>query len=313
MMNGRTVLDMVKDCCNYKKPLDHQPTFQEKAMDELMIRTEDALRQLEDAGLIIPYGCVKLADGTIVSKEEVVATVNGQAFIALDEAIATIEPGAHTEIYIQKDMDGNGVALPENSDIIIDFGGHVFDIDGELVGSTGTKTLGFQFLKGSNVTLRNGILVSKKAKMMIQNYANLTLENIVLDGTQMPAPGMYVLSNNCGTVNLVGDTSIIAAPGNFAMDVCYKLYDVYKDGVFVTVKTTGNIVGKIEYTSKGTVAETTEFSLLAIEDGHFQGEFAIDADGANVQISGGRFTADPSAFLAEGKEVAFVNGVYVVA
>ncbi len=49
------------------------------------------------------------------------------------------------------------------------------------VGSSGTETNGFQLLKGSTVAFKNGTINAGKAKIVIQNYADLTLEDVTLD------------------------------------------------------------------------------------------------------------------------------------
>lgn len=170
--------------------------------------------------------------------------VNGVAYKTLDAAVAAARAGEQTIISLNNDMAGNGVKTINGQDVVIDLGGHTFDIDGSLVGSTGTETNGFQLLKGSKVTFKNGTLKSKKALLLIQNYSDLTLENVTLDATGGAAH--YVLSNNHGTVKIIGSTSILAPEGKHAFDV-YYYSPYYSDGVNVYVNTTGTIRGAIEY------------------------------------------------------------------
>lgn len=170
--------------------------------------------------------------------------VNGVAYRTLDAAVAAAKTGEQTIIALNQDMAGNGVKTVEGQDVVIDLGGHTFDIDGSLVGSTGTETSGFQLLKGSKVTFKNGTLKSKKALLLIQNYSDLTLEDVTLDATGGAAS--YVLSNNHGTVKIIGSSSILAPEGKHAFDV-YYWPPAYSDGVNVYVNTTGIIRGAIEY------------------------------------------------------------------
>lgn len=170
--------------------------------------------------------------------------VNGVAYQTLDAAVAAAKTGEQTIIALSQDMAGNGVKTIKGQDVVIDLGGHTFDIDGSLVGSTGTETSGFQLLKGSKVTFKNGTLKSKKASLLIQNYSDLTLENVTLDATGGVA--LYVLSNNHGTVKIIGSSSILAPEGKHAFDV-YYWPPAYSDGVNVYVNTTGIIRGAIEY------------------------------------------------------------------
>lgn len=178
--------------------------------------------------------------------------VNGVAYQTLDAAVAAAKTGEQTIIALSQDMAGNGVKTIKGQDVVIDLGGHTFDIDGSLVGSTGTETSGFQLLKGSKVTFKNGTLKSKKASLLIQNYSDLTLENVTLDATGGVA--LYVLSNNHGTVKIIGSSSILAPEGKHAFDV-YYWPPAYSDGVNVYVNTTGIIRGTIEYACVNDEAE----------------------------------------------------------
>lgn len=77
----------------------------------------------------------------------------------------------------------------------LDLNDHTYTFAGNPVGSTGTETLGFQLLRDNTVTIKNGTLNvapqgSKKFWMNIQNYSNLTLDNVVVDGTNLPGGGI---------------------------------------------------------------------------------------------------------------------------
>ena len=210
--------------------------------------------------------------------------VNGNAFMTLAEAVAAAQNG--DTIVLVANTTGSGVVI--NKDITIDFGTYTYTVN-QTVGSAGTTTLGFQILKGNNVTLKNGTLAAttvvsgKPVKMLIQNYANLTLTDMVLDGTGS-ADMLYVLSNNSGNIVVNGATSITAPAGAVAFDV----YDYSSAGYAVpsmSINTTGTITGKIEV-----------------------------SDTATLAISGGTFTAKlAEAWCAEGF-VPTVNadGTYTV-
>ena len=62
--------------------------------------------------------------------------------------------------------------------------------------------------------MQNGTLTSDKAIILIQKYCDLTLDDMLLDGTNT---NQYVLSNNNATTTITGDTQIIAADGSFAL------------------------------------------------------------------------------------------------
>lgn len=148
-------------------------------------------------------------------------------------------------------MEGAGIGIfaPDVKDITIDFGGNTYTCVGPAVGSTGTQSQAFHLEKSAdytpNVTFKNGTITAetgKNVKMLIQNYCNLTLTDMNLIGT---TDTTYVLSNNFGNTVIDGNTSITATAGNVAFDVCYA-NGSYKDGVSVTVNTTGTITGIIE-------------------------------------------------------------------
>ena len=223
--------------------------------------------------------------------------VDGVAYKTLDAAVAAVRVGVQTIIQLNQDMAGNGVKAQNGQDVIIDLGGHTFDVDGELVGSTGTETNGFQLLKGSKVTFRNGTIKSKKAKLLIQNYSDLTLEDVTLDATGGVA--QYVLSNNHGQVNVLGTSSILAPEGQHAFDV-YYWPPAYKDGVNVYVNTTGTIRGAIEYAKSSAATEEAAemYASLVIDNAVLENSsFKTTLANPNVKVACGAF-ADESAVNA---------------
>jgi len=222
-----------------------------------------------------------------------VVTVNGVRYDTMDEAIANVEAGG--TITLVEDTADNGIKIESGKDITIDLNGHTYSLLGG-VGSPGTTANGLQLLKDSNVVIKNGTLSipythKDKFGTGIQNYANLTLENVILDGKYLDRHAFdngvsYALSNNCGTINIIGNTSIIANDDGdkaFAFDVCK--YASYEPPV-VNVNTTGTIYGNIE------VSEGLD---------------------ANLRITGGTFTMDVSKWVPEGYEVkANEDGTYTV-
>ena len=247
---------------------------------------------------------VQGSDGNYVVKSYV-AENNGKKYISLEEAVK--EAGKGDTVKLLSNASGNGIVVPSGSELTIDFGGFTYTIDGATVGSSGTETNGFQLLKDSQITMKDGTVTSAKAKILIQNYSNLTLLNMNLDGSNMPQGGNYVLSNNCGDVALTGNTNITAAEGNVAFDVCYWA-PYYAEGVQVTVNTTGMITGPIEYTSTGSAEDTEKNSGLVIENVNLNGELDVKADGASVAVSGGTFTNEiPAEYIADGSVYASIT------
>ncbi len=264
--------------------------------------------------------------------------VSGEAnyFATLPEAVAAAQSGA--TITMTENANGDGVVVPSGKDLTFDFDGHVYEVTGTLVGSGGSETNGFQLLENSTIVMKNGkIFVNPTtaqwgpntvnsygltgARMIIQNYANLTLENMILDGNRT-ATGkqinpMYVLSNNNGDIVLTGSTTIIAAPVarpytpyTYAFDVCS--YSTYPH-VTVTLdeNMTGTIYGNIQISTDKPASNNKSNFNLTIKNGVINGK--IDK-ASNVyegfgDITGGMFTdskVDEKLVLEEGKKLATV-------
>ena len=147
---------------------------------------------------------------------------------------------------------------------------------------------------------------------MIQNYCDLTLENVTLD-TSANSNISYVISNNFGSLTAKGNTVIKAADGKVAFDLWYGMNSngLYDDGVSVTFGTdfTGSVTGKIEYGahSRVTSNDWKDKAKLTIANGNFDTTFVDSntSDGVapedfNISISGGTFNTDVSAYVADG-------------
>lgn len=249
-----------------------------------------------------------------------VCKIGDQEYTSLAEAVAAVPTdGTQTTIILLGNTTGGGVKVPSGKNIIFDLGGYTYTVTDPLVGSSGTETNGFQLLRDSNIKIQNGKIDSteKGLKILIQNYANLTLEDVTLDGRQAPNCN-YVCSNNFGEVNITGNTNIYAAAGQAAFDVYYWPDGGYGDGVIVNVDTTGTIAGKIEYGSDPTGKEdVADMAKLYIQDGNFTGTFTIQEEGgkAGITVSGGSFTTSDTStitpYLAPGLKLE--NGEVVSA
>ena len=234
-------------------------------------------------------------ESNAVLVENAVAEVDGVQYTTLAEAVEAAESGE--EVTLLKDAKGSGIVI--NKNITIDFDGNTYDIIGSAVGSKGTTTLGFQILSSNTVTLKDGTITesapeqngegktNEAVKMLVQNYSNLTLENMVLDGSELGGEGRYTLSNNCGTVEITGKTKIIADDNKgIALDACeYASYAVPT----VTIGKDCVVDGKLEVTGDANlVIEGGTYTDLANAVKYAEGgaEIALleDAEGAGIVI-----------------------------
>ena len=195
------------------------------------------------------------------------AKLGSDSYSTFVEALANAQDGNAQTVSLMRDVtDGKGSIVASGSDVTIDFGGHKYTAVEDPVGSKGTETLMFQLLKDSDITMKNGTIsaisnsdTGDEFKMMIQNYSNLTLDNMIVDGTGNPDLVQYVVSNNNGTTN-IKNSKIIAGKG-VALDAYYWPSNGYGD-VEVNVDNT-EIIGAIEVTVDGkhAIADDTKHEL----------------------------------------------------
>ena len=271
------------------------------------------------------------ADGTACAGGEDcthVAAIGDVHYDTLAEAVVAVADGQTIDLL--RTAEGGGVKVEGTSGrtFTIDLHGFTYTVVNPTVGSTGTETNGFQLLKGSTVTFKNGTIKpgTDAAKILFQNYCNLTLDNVTVDCTGSNC--QYVASNNCGNV-VIKDSTLLAADGQAAFDLYYWPSNGYGEGVTVTVEGNSVISGKVEYGSDGSkdaLADVADKAVLTITGGTFTGGFStygLGENKANISISGGTFSSDVSDYLAPGmkqdesgkvvidteKAVAEVNGV----
>lgn len=269
------------------------------------------------------------------SVENPVVTMDGKGYASLADAVAAVHEltgDARMQehvIELQRNASGGGSGVgyattKENPDgtittsgnnpvkITFDLNSFTYTVTNPTSGSSGTETNGFQLLQDSIVTFKDGTLSSELGNIIIQNYSDLTLDDVTVEASN----ASYVVSNNCGDINFMGNTSITAGTGKVAFDVCsYASYP----GVTVNVDTTGTITGTIEISrSSGNDGE----GKLLIKNGTFEGTISKSDSRAQVEITGGTFSSDVSEYIPSGmkqedgevvidneKAVASVNGV----
>lgn len=211
-------------------------------------------------GTVLDLGTIA-AGGTIVANKPqvirtsgtkaAVASVGGVEYATVQAAMAAVKDG-ETMTLVSDVKSGEGLFLAAgNKNFTIDLSGHTLESTANA-GSTGTKNQVMHFEKGNTIVIKNGTIAAeagnKTTKFIIQNYANLTLEDVTIDAANLNYPGQvcYAMSNNCGNVLLKGNTSIINVPkGAVALDACK--YASYEKPT-VTLSTTGTIGGTIELT-----------------------------------------------------------------
>ena len=232
-----------------------------------------------------------------------VATIDGVSYATLAEAIEHVGEGE--TIKILKDIpDAVGISVPEGKNFTIDFDGHTYTLVGPGAGSAGTETNAFQLLKDSTITFKNGtIRISEGAnnvKRIIQNYANLTLENMQIYAQNQAGGEDYPLSFNNGEITFKGNTSVYTSnpDSTIAFDVC-KFSSYPSTKVTFDEDYTGTIQGKIVYDSSNSDTHT----LTINGNGHFgkidYSPGSEDAAKEGIEISGGTFTESVDDYVVD--------------
>ena len=233
------------------------------------------------------YGKVTVTGGTLGQENMpsfVAALMNGDKIEGYYETLpkAITAQTGNEIVKVLKDATGAGAKI--NKNITIDFGGYTYTFN-EGVGSGDLTSNGFQLLQGNTVVLKNGTLKVADADasefyILVQNYTDLKVENMTLDGTNLDKWSKvennwdsYTLSNNSGEVNII-NTKIYAndeGVNAFAFDVD----------------------NNANYTSKPVVNVSGENTLV-------RGNVEVDLPD-NLNISGGKFTVEiEEAWCANG-------------
>ena len=226
-------------------------------------------------------------------------------YATLNEAIEHVSDG-ETITLLRDVTDATGIAVESGKNFTLDFGGHVYTLSGPGAGSPTTETNGFQLLKDSTITFQNGTVNiapnANNIKRIIQNYADLTLENMRFETMNQVGGEDYALSFNNGTIVFKGTTSIVTSSRDvIAFDIC-KFSSYPSARVIFDESYTGAIGGKIVYDSPN--ADT--HSLTIAGNGTFASIETTAASAADpaIEIKSGTFE-DLSAlpYLSVGADV----------
>ena len=283
---------------------------------------EDMKAELKDG--ILSWTAKHFSDYVVVSGEQKILVKESDGSLeyygTLTDAITNA--GENAVITLLADIpDAVGISVPSGKKFVLDFNQHTYTLTGPGAGSPNTESNAFQLLKDSTITFKNGtIRIAEGAnniKRIIQNYADLTLENMQIYAANQVGGEDYALSFNNGNIVFKGNTSVITSNNNvIAFDVCkFSSYP----GVTVTFDETytGTINGKIVYDSPDAkahqlIVKPNQGTLGVIESSSTSGA-ADAAKNGGITVSGGSFTApvDPE-YLADGLnfEAKDSNGIY---
>ena len=251
-----------------------------------------------------------------------VAMIGATPYETLEKAIKAAQNG--DTITLLKDIDNaTGIAVDSGKNFTIDFNGKNYILTGPGAGSAGTATNGFQLLQNSTITFKNGTIKIDESNLsdtlpegkkpimrIIQNYANLTLEDMHIYAENQAGGEDYALSFNNGTILFKGNTSVFTTQENaIAFDVCkYASYPAVQ--VTFDEDYSGTIDGIILYDSSDADSHSL---IIEGNNGTFGGiqKSATSASTPNITVHGGKFLSSVAQYVADAlKYEANANGIY---
>ncbi len=252
----------------------------------------------------------KSAD-TVETKTEV-AQIGETKYDTLSAAIEAVTEGGTITLLCDVN-NATGMTVSSEKNFTVDFAGYTYTVSKPGAGSKNTETNAFQLLKGSKITFKNGKIACgsdnldksttdeiKNIFRIIQNYAELTLEDMVIDGTNLYGDGNLPMSFNHEPVTITGNTSVILKEGaTKAFDADGNWGELPYNRCEVTVDTTGTIGGDIEL-GQGYLDIKNANIAGGIVLCTSCGESETKDQASRITISGGTFSRDPSAYLAAG-------------
>ena len=126
-------------------------------------------------------------------------------------------------ITLLADCNGDGLIAAQGKfntqGLTVNFNGHTYSVTGETVGSAGTETIGFQLLKNNKITFKNGTITGSSRTnttllRIIQNYADLTLDNMTVE--MVGRSYNQITMSNCNGDVVIKDSTVSAPDYSWA-------------------------------------------------------------------------------------------------
>lgn len=274
---------------------------------DIEISGGDFSRKPDEKYLAEGYALVENEDGSygvMIPEENIVAKVGDKAYTSLAKAVEAVVTSADKTgtVVLQKDATGSGIGLFNTTGVhlTIDFGGHTYTCADPAVGSAGTESQGFHLERDNTVVLKNGKIAvadsSQKTIMLIQNYCDLTLEDLTLEGG---AVTQYIIFSNYGDVvlnrvNISGKHNDLVA-----LDVMHWHGTGYEDKAPTL---------EVHNTSANMIQGKMDVYCYDDNLGIVQG----CEDRSELTLYGGSYTVDPRAYLVPGYVVKENGGKFTV-
>lgn len=235
-----------------------------------------------------------------------IAEMSGRKYATVQEAInaAPVNAGdsVSTITLLEDVTEGAAFGFSDSMagsgrNICIDLNDKTYTFKNPAMGSLGYETQAMHLAHGNKLTLKNGTITVAEDNTpilrMIQNYCDLTLENVIVDCSNVS--DSYNNSICRGSLTVKGKTDLIASSDAIIFDVDGAYCDSHNCDVSVVFDETytGTTSGVIEYVA----SNGDHTSELTIKSGTFNGNITSRGN-TKPSITGGTFSSDPSEYLA---------------
>ncbi len=253
-------------------------------------------------------------------------TQHATAEEAYEKVEELLPDGGEATIKLLDNYTGSGIVVKANKNLSLtfDLNGKTWKVEEPLVGSPGTETNAFQLNRGNTVTFQNGAVTSSVARIIFQNYCDLTVDNVDITLTTATLGSYAMSNNNASTVIKGGSTIEVTTEGNYAMD-SFTFGDY--TGGNVTIED-AEIKGDVEIANGGKLkldggvidgdvtvynysydSHSNDSALFTVESGVVNGDVSTEKLGATV-FNGGEVTGEVTCEDNGTASVTVVGGVF---
>lgn len=244
-----------------------------------------------------------------------IAQVGDVKYTSLEEAIAVAQDGG-TVTVIRDIRVINNISLSLEKSVEVDMAGHTLTLDSnKSISVTGSNGV---------LHLKNGTIIGNAGSnypiLSCSNGATINLTDITGENQRAKNSGPFIKigetrSNGYSTItncNLAtSDKTVYVLGSQEESEAAISSCEIVNSSLTGKTPIAGNANGRSNVTVQGGTVEvkagTTGGSIfvwpgmgtLTIENGRFTGEMPSSEQGT-VNITGGYFTSDPSAYVAEG-------------
>lgn len=248
------------------------------AISNVKVTINDNVENLYVSTDFIREGNVIRAKTTEDDSKYVACLSTGFNFISLKDAVEAVTDSGYITL-LQTVDNGDGILIPEgNKNITIDFNKKTYSVTQNFIED---KNSGINLGKGNHITFKNGVIASnsKKISTLVQNYSNLEIQDVILDGLTGGSFGQSVngvcsvLSCNHGKTVITGKSDIKGRSGNGfrTVDVTCLRSDFYNEvSVLFDSNYTGSVCNRVYFDSEQGISNLDGYThSLVIDAGNF--------------------------------------------